>query len=181
MRFVLLICWIAIVRGHIISAAFSPDGKNLLTGSSYGTARIWDFETCTTLKVLDCNSNSSIDSVAYSPDGEYCLTGSKDKTAKLWHCTTGECLKTYYPPQADDKYETEWHFPYCVTKKDNIFNVYKYDCFNPKGSDEPVLLGSFYNVDDIHIKNCYFRGITSDKTTRKILYQYGGDIEKPTQ
>jgi WD40 repeat protein len=37
------------LKGHthgIVSAAFSPDGKKVITGSQDHTARIWDWERC---------------------------------------------------------------------------------------------------------------------------------------
>ena len=41
-------------KGHVDfvrSAAFSPDGKRVVSGSGDKTIRIWDTETCMTCKV----------------------------------------------------------------------------------------------------------------------------------
>ena len=72
-------------QGHqssVISIAFSPDGKSILTGSDDTTAKLWDISG-NLLRTFQ-GHQSSVISVAFSPDGKSILTGSDDKTAKLW-------------------------------------------------------------------------------------------------
>jgi WD40 repeat protein len=72
--------------GHtdlVTSAAFSPDGEYLLTGSRDNTAMLWDATDGTPVAVLN-NHRDYVNSVAFSPDGSQMLTASNDKTAKLW-------------------------------------------------------------------------------------------------
>ena len=66
----------------IMSVAFSPDGKSILTGSQDSTARLWDLKG-NELTVF-IGHKDGISSVAFSPDGQTVLTGSIDKTARLW-------------------------------------------------------------------------------------------------
>ena len=68
--------------------AWSPDGTHILTGSSDGTARIWDATTGD--NTLTLTHSYWIGAVAWSPDGTHILTGSKDGTARIWESTTGE-------------------------------------------------------------------------------------------
>ncbi len=67
----------------VVSMAFSPDGKAVLTGSFDKTARLWD---ATTGKPIGppLPHQDAVWAVAFSPDGRAVLTGSGDKTARLW-------------------------------------------------------------------------------------------------
>jgi WD40 repeat protein len=70
--------------GHtdsIISAAFSKDGKWLITGSRDNTARVWNTASGKLLLLLSANAGQ-VNSVAFSPDGTQVLTGSD--SARLW-------------------------------------------------------------------------------------------------
>jgi WD40 repeat protein/uncharacterized caspase-like protein len=77
--------------GHskgISSVAFSPDGKQVLTGSSDETARIWDAATGNEIRKF-AGHTEGIESVTISPDGKHVLTGGDDNTARLWDAATG--------------------------------------------------------------------------------------------
>ncbi len=77
--------------GAVWSAAFSPDGTRILTGSDDQTARVWDATTGTTLLELRGHTSGVI-SAAFSPDGSRIVTGSDDQTARVWDATTGTTL-----------------------------------------------------------------------------------------
>jgi WD40 repeat protein len=73
--------------GHtdsVINAAFSGDGKWLVTGSRDNTARVWEVATGKQFLLLTGNK-SAVEAVAFSPDGSKVLTGSD--TARLWNLT----------------------------------------------------------------------------------------------
>jgi WD40 repeat protein len=69
-------------------AAFSPDGKHLVTASLDETPRLWDVATGKLLRVLR-GHHGEVQSVAFSPDGRWIATGSNDDTAGLWDAATG--------------------------------------------------------------------------------------------
>ena len=67
----------------MFGAAFSSDGKYVLTSGADGTARLWDVATGTEVRRFTGHTNMVRD-VAFSPDGKYILTASHDTTARLW-------------------------------------------------------------------------------------------------
>jgi WD domain, G-beta repeat len=67
-----------------LSAAFSPDGKRIVTASADETARLWDGETGKPIGEPLKGHQGSVWSAAFSPDGKRIVTASEDKTARLW-------------------------------------------------------------------------------------------------
>lgn len=72
------------LAGHtdsVISAAYSKDGKWLVTGSKDNTARVWDVASGKLL-VLLAGHSQLVNSVAFSPDGTKVLSGGND--IRIW-------------------------------------------------------------------------------------------------
>ncbi len=69
--------------GAVYGAAFSPDGKYVLTSGVDGTARLWDVQTGQELRRFAGYTDEER-YVAFSPDGKHILTASQDSTARLW-------------------------------------------------------------------------------------------------
>src|SRR5262249_55497124 len=65
-------------------AAFSPDGKSVVTASWDKTARLWDSATGKPLGPPLQHQNGVV-AVAFSPDGKTVVTASHDNTAPLCH------------------------------------------------------------------------------------------------
>jgi eukaryotic-like serine/threonine-protein kinase len=84
-----------VLQDHRIqSAAFSLDGKKLLTGSADGTVQLWDItnKEQPPLIVLQGHNTSAVSSVALSPDGNNLLTGFDNGTVCLWDAATGNLI-----------------------------------------------------------------------------------------
>jgi WD40 repeat protein len=80
-----------ILRGHgmtIKSAAFSPDGRTIVTASMDKTARLWDTSTGQETAVLRGHEDV-VTSAVYSRDGKTVVTASEDKTVRIWDVATG--------------------------------------------------------------------------------------------
>jgi len=77
-------------HGAVASAAVSPDGTLIATGSWDRTVKIWDAATGNALRKLDRVHNAYINSVEFSPDGRQLLTASDDRTARMWDVATGK-------------------------------------------------------------------------------------------
>ncbi|PQE16116.1 hypothetical protein CJF30_00011140 [Rutstroemia sp. NJR-2017a BBW] len=86
------------LEGHtsiVNSVTFSPDGKQVVSGSEDRTVRLWD--TATGQQILPPleGHSSWVNSVAFSTDGKQIVSGSSDRTVRLWDTATG---KPILPP-----------------------------------------------------------------------------------
>lgn len=86
-------------EAHILSVAFSPDGKSVVAGSWDRTIRQWDATTGEMRVVGRCDS--PVSSIAFSPDGKFLASASSD--VRLWNVKTGEVVKSWN------------QFSFCVT------------------------------------------------------------------
>jgi WD domain, G-beta repeat/Caspase domain len=78
----------------VTSVAFSPDGTQLVVGTSPQSAvRVWDAATGGPVRTFNGHT-ASVNSVAFSPNGKLVVSGSADATLRIWSVETGEEIAT---------------------------------------------------------------------------------------
>lgn len=80
-------------KDSVKSVVFSPDGKQLASGSVDTTVKFWNISDGALLKTLSGHT-AGVASVAFSADGKLLASGSEDKTIKLWSIPDGALLNT---------------------------------------------------------------------------------------
>lgn len=79
--------------GDVSAAAFSPNGKELATGSEDGMIRTWDPASGKLLRVVTGFTND-IEAVAYSGDGRVLIVKIKDSSEQRYDLQTGRFVPT---------------------------------------------------------------------------------------
>ena len=75
------------ITGHtdrVSSVSFSPDGKQILSGSYDKTIRIWDASTGNLLFGPFWGHTGIVNSVYFFPDGRRFVSGSHDGAIRIW-------------------------------------------------------------------------------------------------
>ena len=80
---VLLVAAVTMVAAAVRRAAFSPDGRLLVSVGEDKQVIVWDFARRERLKTFNDHTDW-IASVAFSPDGKWFATASYDKTVIVW-------------------------------------------------------------------------------------------------
>jgi len=89
----------AVLRGHkeaVVSVAFSNDGRQLITASKDGTARLWDATLGAQMRVIE--EKHPLTGATFSRDGRSIVTTSysADTAARTYEAATGRLLQDLY-------------------------------------------------------------------------------------
>lgn len=90
---------VAALKGHtdvIYATAFTPDGKQVVTGSFDNTVKLWEATTGKETKTFGGTAGHQklVLSVAVSADGRMIASGSQDNTAKIWDMPASGALRS---------------------------------------------------------------------------------------
>ena len=80
--------------GPVTSVDFRPDGKQLVTSSAEGAARVFDVVKGTRLLLMPIGT-STVESAHYSDDGKFIVTAGADGVARVWNALNGRELGTF--------------------------------------------------------------------------------------
>lgn len=87
------------IIGRVYSAAFSPDGKTLATGSGdpsrSGQLVLWNAETGAKLREIYNGHSDIVLGLSFSRDGKWLASGAADKFAKIWDVGSGRKLHSF--------------------------------------------------------------------------------------
>jgi len=78
--------------GYITSAAYSPQGDQIVTGGRDMEVRLWDVETGECRQTITGHSKA-VTSVLFSPKGDYIASVSEDGMVRLWNVGSGASRK----------------------------------------------------------------------------------------
>jgi WD40 repeat protein/tRNA A-37 threonylcarbamoyl transferase component Bud32 len=78
----------AVPKGHVLSAAFSPDGRLALSGHFDTVLRLWEIASGRELRRL-AGHKQMVTAGVFAPDGRHALSASRDRTVRLWDLDSG--------------------------------------------------------------------------------------------
>jgi len=87
---------------YIFAVCFSPDGKQLATGSIDRLIKLYNFNEGNAILAHTLEGHtSSVESLSFSPDCKLLCSGSSDKSIKFWNPADGSLVKSIDEAHSD--------------------------------------------------------------------------------
>ncbi len=75
-------------------AAFSPDGRSIVSVGDDGACKLWDVASAKCLLTFDENEDW-VNFAVFSPDGRSIVSAGDDGTLRLWDAASAKCLLNF--------------------------------------------------------------------------------------
>ncbi|MCU0446410.1 MAG: caspase family protein [Microscillaceae bacterium] len=171
----------------LISLAFSPDSKQLVSAGGYDSnhnLKVWNMATGE--KTMNLRGHEAVSCIEFSPDGKYLISGGLDKNLMLWDMRLGRSIRTM---RGHQEYITDVSFNpsgnliassggYAKTQKGEIL-LWKIDQVEPIGKIKPALNDHSQAINSIDFSpDGNFLVSASEDGTLKIWETYAGNERK---
>ncbi len=106
-------------NGVIFKVAFTPDGKQMLTGDFAGALILWDVASGKEIRRFGDDGKGHADQVynlAISPDGKTAISTARTKQFMLWDMATGKLIRAFNADLAESK-GSIWNVVYTPDSK----------------------------------------------------------------
>ena len=81
-------------HSHVNSAAYSQDGRSIITASGDNTAKIWNTESGECIHTLE-GHGSEVNKASYNTDGEHIVSVSSSGSITIWRAESGSIVKSF--------------------------------------------------------------------------------------
>jgi WD40 repeat protein len=171
----------------LISLAFSPDSKQLVSAGGYDSnnnLKIWNVSTGE--KIMNLRGHEAVSCVKFSPDGKYLISGGLDKNLMLWDMRLGRSIRTL---RGHQEYVTDVVFNntgnliassggYAKTQKGEIL-LWKIDQVEPIGKIKPATNDHSHAINSIDFSSDgNFLVSAAEDGILKIWETYSGNERK---